>query len=85
MFTLPRHAQNGLKIGFFGLFSKSAYLFFLIFCKKLEGIVGNKMARAVFSQTFLFFHNDGIYGAKMTFSGIINQPLGRFGLFSARM
>ena len=47
-------AQNGPKIGFFGLFSKSARLFFLIFCTKLEGMVGHKMAQAVFSRKFLF-------------------------------
>ena len=51
---MPGRVQIGPKIGFFGLFSKSAHLFFLIFCTKLEGIVGHKMAQAVFRENSYF-------------------------------
>ena len=71
-------AQNDPKIGFFRLFSKSAHLFFLIFCTKLEGIVGYKMAQAVFSRKFLFFHNGGIYGPKNAFLTISLEWFDRF-------
>ena len=75
---MPERAQNGPKIGLFGLFLKSAHLFFLIFFKKLEGIVGHKMAQAVFSRKFLFFHNCGIYGPKNAFLPISLKWFDRF-------
>ena len=45
---MPRHAQNGPKIGLFELFSKSLSLNFPIFCTKLEGMMVHKIAQAIF-------------------------------------
>ena len=76
--SMPGHVQNGPKIGFFGLFLKLAYLFFLIFCTKLKRMVGHKMTQAVFSRKFLFFHNGGIYGLKNAFLPISLEWFDRF-------
>ena len=61
-------AQNGLKFGFFGLFSKFCHLFFLIFCTMMQ----NDNAQNVTEPDF----------RKKIFLGKFGPKIGFFGLFS---
>ena len=66
------------KIWVFVYFSKSIHWIFLIFCMKLEDMVGHKMGPAAISWKFWFFHNGGILHAKITFPSISQEPFDGF-------
>ena len=68
-------AQNGPKIRFFGLFSKSAHLFFLIFCTKLEEMWVKKWPRRFFPENSYFSIMAAFTARKTPFFAYISGPV----------